>query len=201
MTRPYLLGLTGSIGMGKSTTARLFAEAGVPVWDADAAVHRLYARGGAGAAAIGSLAPGTIVGRAVDRDRLRAAILADPELLGRIEAAVHPLVAADRAAFLKAQADAPLVLFDIPLLYETGAEAWLDGVVVVSAPEAVQRTRVLARPGMSEAALARILSRQTPDAEKRARADFVIETDKGVDAARAAVTSVIERLGGGDNVA
>ena len=201
MTRPYLLGLTGSIGMGKSTTARLFAEAGVPVWDADAAVHRLYARSGAGVAAIGSLAPGAIAAGAVDRDRLRAAVLADPGLLARIEAAIHPLAAADRAAFLMAQADAPLVLFDIPLLYETGAEAWLDGVVVVSAPEAVQRARVLARPGMTEAAFARILSRQTPDAEKRARADFLIETDKGVEAARAAVLRLIRQLSGGGGVA
>ncbi len=196
--RSYRLGLTGSIGMGKSTTARLFAEAGVPVWDADAAVHRLYRRGGGGAAAIAPLVPAAVVDGAVDRDRLRAAVLADPGLLARIEAAVHPLVAADRAAFLAAEAGAPLVLLDIPLLYETEAEAWLDGVLVVTAPAGVQRARVLGRPGMTEAALDRILARQTPDAEKRARADFVIETDKGVEAARVAVQGLIERLGGGD---
>ena len=199
--RPYLLGLTGSIGMGKSTTARLFAEAGVPVWDADAAVHRLYVRGGAGVAAIAPLAPSATVGGSVDRDLLRAAVLADPSLLARIEAAIHPLVEADRAAFLASEAAAPLVVLDIPLLYETGAEAWLDGVLVVSAPAEVQRARVLARPGMTEAAFARILERQTPDAEKRARADFLIETDKGVERRRAAVLRLVRRLGGGVTVA
>ena len=143
--RPYRLGLTGSIGMGKSTTARLFAAAGVPVWDADEAVHRRYAVGGGGAEAIRPLAPSAVVDGVVDRDRLRAAILADPDLLARIEAAIHPLVAADRAAFLAIRATAPLVLLDIPLLYETGAETSLDGVLVVTAPPHVQRTRVLAR--------------------------------------------------------
>ena len=134
MSRPYRLGLTGSVGMGKSTTARLFAEAGVPVWDADAAVHRLYAAGGAGAAAVAGLAPQAVAGGAVDRDRLRDAIIADPGLLARIEARVHPLVAADREAFAAAHAGADVVVFDIPLLFETGGERGLDGVLVVTAP-------------------------------------------------------------------
>ncbi|MBA3325651.1 MAG: dephospho-CoA kinase [Rhodobacteraceae bacterium] len=195
--RAYLLGLTGSIGMGKSTTGQLFAAAGVPVWDADAAVHRLYAPGGGAAMVIAPLAPKATSGGAVDRDRLRAAILADPGLLARIEAVVHPLVAKDRAAFLAAQSDAPLALLDIPLLFETGAEAWLDGVLVVTAPAAVQRARVLARPGMTEASFTRILARQTPDAEKQVRADFVIRTDMGVESARAAVLDLVRRLAGG----
>ena len=130
--RPYLLGLTGSIGMGKSTTARLFAEAGVPVWDADGAVHRLYAPGGAGAAALADLVPQVVAGGAVDRDRLRDEVAAHPDLLPRLEVRIHPLVAADRAAFVARQGGADSLLFDIPLLFETGAEAWLDGVLVVS---------------------------------------------------------------------
>jgi dephospho-CoA kinase len=197
MTRPYRLGLTGSVGMGKSTTAALFAKAGVPVWDADAAVHRLYAEGGAGAGAIAGLAPQAVSGAVVDRDRLRDAIIADPGLLARIEARVHPLVAADREAFAAAHADADILLFDIPLLFETGGEAGLDAVLVVTAPEAVQRARVLARPGMTPAALARILARQTPDAEKRARADFIIETGRGVEAARADVLALLARIRAG----
>ena len=197
---PFRLGLTGSVGMGKSTTARLFAEEGVPVWDADAAVHRLYAVGGGGAAAVAEIVPGAIVDGAVDRERLRAAVAADPAVLPRLEARVHPLVAEDRARFVAENAGADILLFDIPLLYETGAEAWLDAVLVVSAPAAVQRERVLARPGMTEAMLARILARQMPDAEKRARADFVIETDRGVEAAREDVLAVLAevREGRGD---
>lgn len=195
--RPYLLGLTGSIGMGKSTTARLFAEAGAPVWDADAAVARLYAAGGAGVRAIADLAPAAVVDGEVERDRLRAAIRADPQLLDRIEARIHPLVAADREAFVAANGAAPLVVLDIPLLYETGADAWLDGVLVVTAPPEVQRARVLARPGMDTVAFAAILARQASDAEKRARADFVIETDKGVEFARDAVLDVVDRIAKG----
>jgi dephospho-CoA kinase len=193
-SRPVLLGLTGSIGMGKSTTAGLFAEAGVPVWDADAAVARLYAPGGGGAAALADLVPAAVAGDAVDRDRLRAAVAGDPGLLPGLEARVHPRVAADREAFRAAHADAPLLVFDIPLLYETGADAWLDGVLVVTAPPEVQRTRVLARPGMTEAALDALLARQTPDAEKRARADHLLFTDRGVEAARAEVRALIDRL-------
>jgi dephospho-CoA kinase len=194
VTGPFRLGLTGSVGMGKSTTARLFADAGVPVWDADEAVHRLYAAGGAGVAAVASLVPEAITAGAVDRDALRAAVGRDASLLPRLEATIHPLVADDRRAFLAAAADAPLVVLDIPLLFETGAQSSLDAVVVVTAPEAVQRERVLARPGMTEAMLRRILERQVPDAEKRARADFVIETHRGLEAARAAVGEVMAAI-------
>ncbi len=194
MRRPYRLGLTGSVGMGKSTTAGLFAEAGVPVWDADAAVHRLYAAGGAAVRPIAALLPEAVTAGAVRRDVLRAAVTRDPRLLDRIEAAVHPLVAADREAFLAEHAAADLVLLDIPLLFETGAERIVDGVVVVSAPAEVQRQRVLARPGMDEAMLVHILSRQLPDAEKRARADFIIDTGQGIDVARAAVAALLGRI-------
>jgi dephospho-CoA kinase len=180
--------------MGKSTTAGFFAEAGVPVWDADAAVHRVYAAGGPAAAALADLAPEAVAEGVVDRDRLRAAVLDYPGLLARIEARVHPLVTADRAAFLAANAAADLVLLDIPLLFETGAEAEVDGVLVVSATPEVQRARVLARPGMTPEAFARILARQLPDAEKRARADFVIDTDRGLEAARADVLSLLQRI-------
>ncbi|HET9067517.1 MAG TPA: dephospho-CoA kinase [Amaricoccus sp.] len=197
MSRPYRLGLTGSVGMGKSTTARLFAEGGVPVWDADAAVHRLYAAGGAGAAVIAGLAPAAVAGDAVDRDRLRDAIIADPGLLARIEAGIHPLVAADREAFAAARPDADVIVFDIPLLFETMAERDLDGILVVSAAADVQRARVLERPGMTPEALERILARQMPDAEKRARADFVIATDRGIEAARADVLALLARIRAG----
>lgn len=197
--RPFRLGLTGSVGMGKSTTERFFAQAGVPVWDADAAVHVLYGSGGAAVAAVRALAPAAVSGGAVDRDALRRAVAGDATLLPRLEAAVHPLVAAERQAFLAANANAPLALLDIPLLYETGGEACVDAVLVVSAPAAVQRARVLARPGMDEAALARILARQMPDAEKRARADFVIDTGRGLEAARAAVLDLVGRLTSGDS--
>jgi dephospho-CoA kinase len=193
-----VLGLTGSVGMGKSTTARLFAEEGARVWDADAAVHRLYAPGGAAVAAIDALMPEAVRDGAVDRDRLRAAVTTDPDLLPRLEAAVHPLVQADRAAFLDRAAakGAAVALCDIPLLFETGDPASFDAVIVVSAPEAVQRARVLARPGMTEAAFQRILSRQMPDAEKRARADFVIDTSRGIEPARAEVRAVLEAVQG-----
>lgn len=190
------LGLTGSIGMGKSTTARLFAERGAAVWDADAAVHRLYARGGAAVPAIAALAPDAVVGGAVDRDRLRKAVLADETLLPRIEAAVHPLVAEDRAAFL-AEAEAAgraVAVCDVPLLFETGVAGAFDAVAVVSAPAEVQRARVLGRPGMTAEAFEAILARQTPDAEKRARADFIIDSGRGVEAARAQVDAIMTAL-------
>jgi dephospho-CoA kinase len=194
MTPPFRLGLTGSVGMGKSTTAAMFAETGVPVWDADAAVHRLYAAGGAGVPVIAALVPDAVRDGAVDRTILRQAVLDDPGLLARIEAGIHPLVAADRGAFLAANAAADLVLLDIPLLYETGAEASVDAVAVVSAQPEVQRERVLARPGMTESAFAAIRARQVPDAEKRCRADFVIDTGQGLEAARAAVLSLIAEI-------
>ncbi len=191
----YVLGLTGVIGSGKTTTANFFREAGVPVWDADAVVHQLYAKGGAGVRAIEALSPAAIVDGWVDRSRLRAEIISDPELLARVEAVIHPLVQADRTAFV---ADAKgLVVCDIPLLFETGAEAEMDGVLVVSAAPDIIRDRVMARPGMDERAFAALLSKQMPDADKRARADFVIDTGKGLDHARAAVHDLIEQIRSG----
>ena len=190
-----VLGLTGSIGMGKSTTAAMFRDEGVPVWDADAAVHRLYARGGAAVAPLAALHPPAIAEGAVDRARLKSWIAADPAALPAIEAVVHPLVAADRAAFLaRARAEgAPLVVLDIPLLFEKGSEAEMDATLVVTAPPEVQRARVLARPGMTPETLDLILSRQMPDAEKRARADHVIET-LTLDSTREKVHHLVETL-------
>ena len=197
------VGLTGSIGMGKSTALAAFAALGAPVWDADAAVHRLYGPDGAGAAPIRAMAPGAVgldaAGKeSVDRTRLRAAILADPELLARIEAAIHPLVAADRDAFLAAarRSGAALAVCDIPLLFETHADAWLDKVVVVSAPAAIQRARVLERPGMTAETLEAILARQLPDDEKRARADYIIDTGQSKDYAHAQVATILAELTG-----
>ncbi|KPP89200.1 MAG: dephospho-CoA kinase CoaE [Rhodobacteraceae bacterium HLUCCA08] len=187
------IGLTGSIGMGKSTTAAMFAEEGIPVWDADAAVHRLYAPGGAGIKPIGAAFPDAIVDGAVSRAVLKDHIARDPDALARIEAIVHPLVAADRATFRVDHADAPVILFDIPLLFETGADSWLDKVVVVTAPPEIQRSRVLSRPDMTQADFDTILARQLPDADKRARADFVIET-LTMEAARAQVRAVLDQL-------
>jgi dephospho-CoA kinase len=173
--RTFRLGLTGSIGMGKSTTARFLAAEGAAVWDADAAVHRLYAAGGAAVAPLAAAFPGVAPGGAVARDLLAARIAADPAALPRIEAIVHPLVAADRAAFLAA-CTADIAVFDIPLLFETGAETAMDATLLVTAPAALQRRRVLARPGMTEAAFARLLARQMPDRDKRARATHILET-------------------------
>ena len=188
----FLLGLTGSIGMGKSTTAQMFADEGVPVWDADAAVHRLYEKGGAAVPVIAAEWPGAVKEGAVDRKALSAEVAGRPEALSRLEALVHPLVADDRARFIAGHA-APVLLFDIPLLYETGADAWLDAVVVVTAPAEVQRARVLARGTMDAATFETILARQMPDAEKRARADHVIET-LTLDGTRAAVRNLVTRL-------
>jgi dephospho-CoA kinase len=191
-----LIGLTGSVGMGKSTTAALFADEGVPVWDADAAVHRLYARGGAAVGPVGEAFPGVVVAGAVDRARLGERVHGDAAAFERLEALVHPLVAADRTAFVeRAQAEGhDAVVLDIPLLFETGAEDRVDAVVVVTAPAQVQRERVLARPGWDETRLAALLERQTPDHHKRARADFVIDTSLGLEAARARVRTVLAEI-------
>ena len=185
------LGLTGSIGMGKSTVAAMFAAEGVPVFDADATVHRLQGPGGRLVPAIESAFPGTTGPRGVDRPALSAAVMGDSAAFARLEAIVHPAVGQERAAFLADHVDAPLVVFDIPLLFETGGEAHVDRVAVVSAPEEIQRRRVLARPGMTEAKFAAILARQLPDAEKRARADFVLPTGGGLDETRDHVRRVI----------
>lgn len=193
MNRPIRLGLTGSIGMGKSTTAAMFAAEGVPVWDADAAVHALYEPGKPAALAIAARFPDAVdAGGRVDRSRLRALIGADPSVLDWLNATVHPLTAADRAAFIAAHAGAAIVLLDIPLLFETGADAFCDAIVVVSVAPEVQRARVLGR-GMTEDDFKMILARQMPDAEKRARATYVIETvtEQG---ARAAVRALLDKI-------
>lgn len=192
MTRPTVIGLTGSIGMGKSTTAAMFADEGVAVWDADAAVHRLYAPGGSAVEPIRALRPDAVRDGAVDRNALKAWIKTDPSALARIGAVVHPLVAADRAAFLDST-EADIVVLDIPLLFETGAEAEVDITVVVSAPARMQRARVLERDRMDLATFERILETQMPDADKRARADFVIET-VDLAAARTQVRRVIDAV-------
>ncbi len=190
----FVLGLTGSIGMGKSTTAQMFTDEGLPVWDADATVHRLYQPGQPAALAIAVLFPTAIdPDGQVDRATLRALIQTDPRVLDRLNAAVHPLVAADRAQFLVANETAEIVLLDIPLLYETGLDRACDAVVVVSAPPEVQRERVLSRGAMTEAEFQTILARQLPDAEKRARADYVISTTS-LEAARQAVKDVLASI-------
>ena len=165
----FRLGLTGGIGMGKTTTAAMFARRGVPVWDADAAVHRLYAKGGAAVGPVAALFPSALGPEGIDRAVLKELLAEAPGRLAQLEAVVHPLVAADRAAFLADRAGAPVVLLDIPLLFETGADAYMDGIAVVSAPPEIQRARVLARPGMDEGTLSLILSRQMSDADRRAR--------------------------------
>jgi dephospho-CoA kinase len=187
--RPFRLGLTGSIGMGKSTTAAMFLEEGIPVWDADAAVHRLYAPGGAVVAPLAALCPAALRDGGINRAALKDWIATDASALARIEAVVHPLVVADRAAFLDG-ASSDIVVLDIPLLFEKGSEAEMDATLLVTAPPEVQRARVMARPGMTEAQFATILARQMPDADKRARATHIIET-LSVDAARAAVRALI----------
>jgi dephospho-CoA kinase len=186
----FQLGLTGSIGMGKSTTAAFFADEGVPVWDADAAVHRLYAPGGPAVAPLTALWP-EVLGRdgAVDRAALRQIVTRNAGALKDVESLVHPLVQADRADFIAA-ATADIIVLDIPLLFETGADKTMNATLVVTAPSELQRRRVLSRPGMTEAAFQTILARQMPDADKRARATHIIET-LGLDAARAAVQAVI----------
>ncbi len=180
--------------MGKSTVAAMFAEAGVPVFDADAAVHALQAPGGRIVAAIEAAFPGTTGPDGVDRGALGAIVLGDRAALTRLEAIVHPAVAEERAAFLARHADAPIVLFDVPLLFETGGESRVDRVVVVSASPEIQRARVLERAGMTPAKLDAILARQLPDQEKVARADFVVPTGGSLDATRRAVAAIIACL-------
>ncbi len=193
------VGLTGSIGMGKSTTAAMFAAEGVPVYDADAEVHALYAKGGAAVAPLEAAFPGVVVDGAVDRAKLSHHVVGKPDALKRLEAIVHPLVGESRVGFFQdaVARGADIVILDIPLLFETGGEKRMDAVVVVSAPADLQRERVLARPGMDEAKLDAILARQMADAEKRARAHFVIDTSQGLDAARAQVRDVLKRLRAG----
>ena len=188
-----ILGLTGSIGMGKSTTGRMFADEGALLWDADAAVHRLYARGGAAVEPLGQAFPGVVVDSAVDRARLAEALGRDETAFRRLEAIVHPLVAQDRAQDLAAARaeGVRLAVLDIPLLFETGGEAFVDAVVVVTADPEVQAARVLARPGMTPERFEAILTRQMPDAEKRRRADFLVDTGRGLDAAREQVAQIV----------
>lgn len=194
--KPFILGLTGSIGMGKSAVAAMFKGLGVPVFDADAAVHELQGPGGALLGPIERAFPGTTGPAGVDRQKLGAAVFGIPDALKRLEVIVHPEVAEMRRAFLADNACAPLIVFDIPLLFEKTAEHGLDAVLVVSAPSAMQRERVLARPGMSEAKFAQILSLQMPDAEKRARADHVIDTGTSLAETRHAVQCLVHRLTG-----
>ena len=193
---PFRVGLTGSIGMGKSETAKLFARLGLPVFDADATVHALYGPGGAGTAAIAKRFPDAVTAEGVDRVRLAKIVAADASALRELEALVHPLVREAEDRFIEgARArNEELVILDIPLLFETGRDTTMDAIVVVSAPEAVQRERVLKRAGMTLEKLEAILARQVPDAKKRAQADFVIETDKGLDHALAQVKRVAGEL-------
>ena len=190
--KPYILGLTGGIGMGKSTTAAMFRAAGLPVWDADAAVHRLYEPGGAAVAPMAELLPEALVNGGIDRTALKAAIAREPGVLRQIEAIVHPLVAKDRQVFLNTT-DAPILVLDIPLLFEGSSQHLCDGIVVVSVPPEVQRARVLARGTMSEADFERILGLQMPDAEKRERATWVIET-MSLDMAQAKVDQILSEI-------
>lgn len=195
-TRPFILGLTGSIGMGKSAVAAMFSGLGVPVFDADAAVHRLQGPGGALLAQIEAEFPGTTGAQGVDRPALGAAVFGDPAALKRLEAIVHPAVGAMRRDFLEANAARPLVVFDIPLLFEKGGWEQVHAVLVVSASADAQRQRVLARPGMTEEKFAQILKLQVPDEEKRARADYVIDTGTSLAKTRHAVQRLVHRLTG-----
>lgn len=190
--RRYVLGLTGGIGMGKSTTAAMFADEGIPVWDADSTVHRLYSAGGAAVGPLSQAFPEALVDGAIDRAALKARIAADPTALKRIESIVHPLVGQDRADFL-ARTPSGIVLLDIPLLFEGNSASLCDGVAVVSVPPEVQRARVLARGTMTEADLDRILANQMPDAEKRARATWVIDTST-LEGARAKVRAILSGI-------
>ncbi|QYX56989.1 dephospho-CoA kinase [Roseovarius sp. SCSIO 43702] len=188
----FLLGLTGSIGMGKSTTARMFRDAGCDVWDADVAVHRLYARGGEAVAPVADAFPGAVTDGAVSREELRRIIARDESALPRLEEIVHPLVAEDREKFIRtAQAD--IVVLDVPLLFENGMDEMMDAVVVVSTSPEAQRARVMERDGMSEESFKRLLAKQMPDREKRERADFIVITDT-IDHARSQVNDIVAAI-------
>jgi dephospho-CoA kinase len=201
-----VLGLTGSLGMGKSTTARFFAEAGVPVFDADAAVHRLYA--GEAAAVIEAAFPGTTGEHGVDRAKLAQGVVGDPAALARLEAIIHPLVRREELRFIAeaSKAGAPVAVLDIPLLFETGRASLVDAVVVVSAPPEVQRARAFERPGMTEEKFRALVAKQMPDEEKRRRADFIVDSSRSYDSARTQVHAIlraaeglpIRRSGAGD---
>jgi dephospho-CoA kinase len=188
-----ILGLTGSIGMGKSTTAKLFAEAGVPVYDADAAVHALYE--GEAVPSIEAAFPGTAVGGKVDRARLSARVLHDPAAMKQLEGIVHPMLGASRQKFLREaeQSGAPVAVVDVPLLYETGGEKRVDAVVVATTTLEIQRQRILARDNMTGEKFEAILARQLPDAEKRKRADFVVDTSHGLDPVRARIRDILDQ--------
>lgn len=194
--RPFLIGLTGSLAMGKSQTAKLFAAEGVPVHDADATTHKLYGRDGAAVDRIAQAFPGTVRDGTVDRAALSAQLAGSPAALKKLEALVHPLVAAEREDFLRAAAarGEAIILLDIPLLFETGAEAGLDALVVASAPATVQRERALNRPGMTAKKFETLLARQMPDVDKRAKAHFVVVTDKGLDHAREQVRMILAAI-------
>ncbi|ANV98798.1 dephospho-CoA kinase [Bradyrhizobium icense] len=189
-----ILGLTGSIGMGKSTTAKLFSEAGVPVYDADAAVHKIYE--GEAAPAIEAAFPGTTVDGKVDRAKLSAKVVHDPAAIKQLEQIVHPMLGASRKKFLDdaEQSGAPVVVMDIPLLFETGGEKRVDAVVVVTTDPKTQRERILARGTMTQEALDAILARQLPDAEKRTRADFVVDTSHGLDPVRSRIRDILAEV-------
>ena len=189
-----ILGLTGSIGMGKSTTAKLFEEAGAPVYDADAAVHKIYE--GEAAPAIEAAFPGTTVNGKVDRNKLSAKVVHDPAAMKRLEQIVHPMLGASRQKFLEEaeRSGAPVVVMDIPLLFETGGEKRVDAVVVVTTSPETQRERILARGTMTSEALDGILARQLPDAEKRKRADFVVDTSHGLDPVRTAIRDILAEV-------
>ncbi len=189
-----IIGLTGSIGMGKSTTLQMFADAGVPVYDADAAVHAVYSS--TAVPLVEAAFPGTTVDGKVDRQKLSQRVLGNPEALKKLEQIVHPLLGAHRQKFLEdaEKAGAPIVLMDVPLLFETGGEKRMDAVIVVSAPADLQRQRVLARENMTQDKLDAILARQMPDAEKRKRADFVVDTSRGLEPVRAEVKDILAKV-------
>jgi dephospho-CoA kinase len=191
-----VIGLTGSIGMGKSTTAAMFREAGIPVYDADAAVHAAYDVGGIAVGPVGEAFPGTVKDGRVDREALRQAVLGKPEAMAKLNGIVHPLIGRDRASVFEeaAASGADMIIMDVPLIFETGGEKNMHAVIVVSAPPEMQRERVLAREGMNPERLDAILAQQVPDAEKRALADHVIDTGQGLEHARAQVQAVIAKL-------